>query len=351
MQLKRKYIGVAWMALILVACGGDGESPSKIPVVSSPASTPSPGPMPTTTPVAAIEPYVLGSLTYTLAADIPADKLASIRDAMDFAIMHTNTIAAFTGNVSVVFSASTPTADAGFLGQIRYGGSIGRRVALHELAHWLGSGSVREWDRLVVNGRFVGGRTNARMRAYQGPAAVTNADGAHFWPYGLNFDNEFSETQRNTQMVSAQFADMGLGSDVADAIAGIRRFQNRSSELVLHGTSFGVPPVESLNSAATTQRWRVSFKDGFVTLENVESGLVVESAGKSGNDAPALMAFPSDVKKQHWEMLPTGNAGWFLLRNRETGNCLDNGGNLTPSVSLRLWGCGFHPNQQWRLVR
>lgn len=359
MQLRRQHAGVAAVTLILASCGG--ESPGDVSVVPAPTTSPSPPPSPPAAPtpppipsptsVAVIEPYVIGSMTYTLAADIPADKVAAIRDSMDFAIAHTNTLAAFTGNVSVVFGAGTPTADASFLGQIRFGGSIGRRVALHELAHWLGSGSVQEWDRLVVNGRFTGMLTTGRMMAYEGPNAVVNADGAHFWPYGLNYDDEFSETQRNTQMVSAQFADMGLGPDAAAAIAGIRRLQNRSSELVLQGVPTGGAPVKTASAAVSLQQWRVSFADGFIALENAESGSTLASAGMTGNDAPVLMAVPSVTGKQQWEMLPVGEAGWFLLRNRETGNCLDSSGDLTDAAPLRLWGCGFHPNQQWRLIR
>lgn len=369
MRLGRSPAGLAAIAMLLASCGGDDSpadgvsvvpaptpSPSPAPAPAptptpTPAPTPAPTPTPTPTPIAAIEPYTLGSLTYTLAPDTPADKVAAIRDAMDFGIAHTNAIAAFTGNIRVVFGAGTPTADASFLGQIRFGGSIGRRVALHEMAHWLGSGSVREWDGLVVGGRFTGTRANARIKAFAGPDAVMNADGAHFWPYGLNFDREFSETQRNTQMVSAQFADMGLGPDAAAAITGTRRFQNRSSEFVLQGALAGAAPVETANASSAVQRWQVTFTDGFVTLENADSGLAIESAGTTGNDAPASMASPSGTRKQQWELLPVGEAGWFLLRNRETGNCLDNLGNLAAGARLRLWGCGFHPNQQWRLVR
>lgn len=140
------------MLLVVGGCGGGGSSdaPGVATVTPSPSPTPlpSPTPVPTPTPtITAVEPYTLGTLSYTLAADIPADKLPGIRDAMDYAISHTNTLGAFTGTVNVVYGAQTPTADASYRGTIRFGGSIGRRVALHELAHWLGSGSTGAWAR------------------------------------------------------------------------------------------------------------------------------------------------------------------------------------------------------------
>ncbi len=55
-------------------------------------------------------------------------------------------------------------------------------VALHELAHWFGSGTTDEWGRLVSGGRFTGARTTARIKAFDGPNAYLNADGQHFWP-------------------------------------------------------------------------------------------------------------------------------------------------------------------------
>lgn len=342
----------------LVACGGEGGLSTTVAIAPTSAPTPAatapaPPPSPTPAPAAAetVEPYAIGSLTYSLAADIPADKLAGIREAMDFVVAHSNAIAGFTGTIPVVYGAGTPTADASYQGQIRFGGSIGRRVALHELAHWLGSGSAAPWGGLVSNGRFTGAITNARLKAIDGEDAVLNVDGQHFWPYGLNYDSEFRETQRNTQLVSAQRADMGLAVDAAAAIAGTRRFQNRSSERILQGSAGGSAPIGAANAAIPAQQWRVGFDNGFVTLTNIGSGLALAAVGTTGDDAPTTMIAVADTRLQQWEMMPVGEPGWFLLRNRQTGTCLDTIGNSAAGAPLRLWGCGFHPNQQWRLVR
>lgn len=358
MQVRRYDGWASAMLLLLGGCGG-GES-SSAPGVATVSATPSPTPLPSPTPTptptptplptptaTAVEPYTLGTLGYTLAADIPADKLPAIRDAMDFAVGHANTLGAFAGTVNVVYGAQTPTADASYRGTIRFGGSIGRRVALHELAHWLGSGSTGAWARTVVGGRFTGAKAVARIKAFDGPDAILNADGQHFWPYGLNYDGETSETQRNTQLVSAQVADMGLGDDATAAIAGTRRFQNRSSTNILQsGTEL---PAQGTPADGSAQQWRVGFADGFVTLASAADDRRITARAR-GDDASATLSAATATADQQWEMLPAGD-GWFLLRNRATGNCLDNIGNLAPGAAIRLWSCGFHPNQQWRLIR
>jgi hypothetical protein len=355
MRTMRRSVGIALIGIAVASCGNDGPGTTGTPVASSPDPSPTPTPTASASALSAvtatIEPYVLGTLTYTLAADTPSDKVAGIRDAMDFAVNHSNTLGAFSGNVSVVYGANTPTADASYHGQVRFGGSIGRRVALHELAHWFGSGTVGEWNANRDGKRFTGAIATARVRAFDGPGAIVNADGMHFWPYGLNYDNEFVDAQRNTQSVSAQIADMKIGSDATTAIAGIRRFQNRSSLFVVQGAGSGGAPVTASNATGGAQQWAVAFTDGFITLKNVDTGLILASLGVSGDNAGTEMATLQDNTRQQWEMIPTGEVGWFLIRNRETKNCLDNLGNLTAGAPLKLWGCGGNPNQQFRLVR
>jgi hypothetical protein len=346
--------------MLLASCGGgDTSEPttatgvvSPLPAPApSPSPSPSPSPTPSPTPTAAaIEPFVLGTLTYTLDSNTPADKREAIRDAMDFATNHANVLGTFSGNVYVLYDSGVQTADATYRGTIRFGGMIGRRVALHELAHWFGSGSTWQWDQHVRDGRFVGDRTDARIKAYTGADEYLHADWAHFWPYGLNYDDEYHDTQRNTQILSAQIADMGLGDDVTPAIAGIRRFQNRSSNAVLQSDASAPYPSEGASIAGGTQQWRIVFADGFITIANVADGRRLEASG-NGDNVAAVMAPASSSTAQQWEMKPTGDIGWFLLCNRATGNCLDNIGNLAPGAPVRLWGTSWHPNQQWRLIR
>jgi autotransporter-associated beta strand protein len=110
-------------------------------------------------------------------------------------------------NVWVYYNAGIPTAQASYLGSIGFGGTYpNERVTMHELAHYLGSGTYgHPWN---------GQRGEALIDQFDGLEAELMGDGAHFWPYGLNFDSEGAEInkQRHVAMVYAQRADMGIGS-------------------------------------------------------------------------------------------------------------------------------------------
>lgn len=92
------------------------------------------------------------------------------------------------------------------------------------------------------------------------------------------------------------------------------------------------------------------YPDGFIRLASADTALSIEVTAQ-GNDVVAMMVATSTSTRQQWEMMPVGDGRWFLLRNRATGNCLDNIGNLTAGAAVRLWSCGIRPNQQWQLVR
>jgi hypothetical protein len=109
-------------------------------------------------------------------------------------------------NVYVYYNAGIPTAQANYLGSIGFGGTYpNERVTMHELAHYLGSGTYgTPWD---------GVRGETLVKQFDGLEATLNGDGAHFWPYGLNYDSEGSEInkQRQVALLYAQRADMGIG--------------------------------------------------------------------------------------------------------------------------------------------
>ena len=109
-------------------------------------------------------------------------------------------------NVWVYYNAGIPTAQANYLGSIGFGGTYpNERVTMHELAHYLGSGTYgTPWD---------GGYSEALVDQFDGLEATLNGDAWHFWPYGLNYDSEGSEInkQRQVALMYAQRADMGIG--------------------------------------------------------------------------------------------------------------------------------------------
>ena len=167
----------------------------------------------TPTPVASGK----GRMVYRLAEgheNWPADKRQRVVEAMDSAVALYNQMGEFAKNVRASYNPGTPTADGNYNGNIRFGGQIGHRVALHELGHVLGVGTHPRWQSFVVDGKWTGAYALAQLRAFDGPDAVLHADRQHFWPYGLNFDKEASpeNNRRHVLMVAAFRRDLGIAS-------------------------------------------------------------------------------------------------------------------------------------------
>jgi hypothetical protein len=142
----------------------------------------------------------------------PADKREKVIAAMNGAIALYNRMGEFPKNVIASYNTGTPTADGSYNGHIRFGGSISKRVALHELGHVLGVGTHPRWGSFIKEGKWTGAYAIAQLRAFDGPDAVLHADRQHFWPYGLNFDNESSaeNDRRHVLMVGAFRRDLGI---------------------------------------------------------------------------------------------------------------------------------------------
>ena len=155
-----------------------------------------------------------GLITYKLSDGSekwPEDRKKRIVAAMDEAVEFLNKNARFKKELIANNSPGTPTADASYSGWINWGGSISRRVALHEIAHTLGIGQHPNWEKNIQDGKWTGKYALAQLKEFDGPDAVLHADRQHFWPYGLNQDSESSPQSdlRFIKMVEAIRKDMG----------------------------------------------------------------------------------------------------------------------------------------------
>jgi hypothetical protein len=85
-------------------------------------------------------------------------------------------------------------------------------VAIHEIAHTLGIGTHENWGENIKDGLWTGKYALEQLREFDGKDAVLHADRMHFWPYGLNFDNESDSEKdlRHVKMVAAMRKDMGV---------------------------------------------------------------------------------------------------------------------------------------------
>ncbi|MFG2732072.1 hypothetical protein [Streptomyces canus] len=171
-------------------------------------------------PPAAPEPreqVAAATITWTLerASNPTADQQAaytSITSAMNAAVARYNNLSDLGKSITVRYDTSVPTADGNLNGTIRFGSNrsyMTERTALHEIAHTVGVGTSSGWSSLGGSGTWTGAQATALVRQFDGSSAKLSTGGGHFWPYGLNYENEFSGTaaDRHVQIVAAMVRD------------------------------------------------------------------------------------------------------------------------------------------------
>lgn len=163
-----------------------------------------------------------GHLSYTLErAENPTPDQTSAYDAIDTAMRQAVTFynchTEFNTAIAVFYDPSVPTANGSYQGMsIRFGsrGSMRQITAMHEISHVMGVGLADQWDSFVSNGVWTGANAVQLLRVVDNdPSAVLHADGAHFWPYGLNYPSEVksdADLMEHCQLVDALRRDMGL---------------------------------------------------------------------------------------------------------------------------------------------
>ncbi|MEO7099579.1 MAG: hypothetical protein ABI162_09485 [Luteolibacter sp.] len=156
-----------------------------------------------------------GSIAYKLSGGSdkwPEDRKKNIIAAMDAGVEFYNKNANFKKDLTANNSPGTPTADSNYDGWINWGQAISRRVAIHEIAHTLGIGTHPNWGKNIQDGKWIGKYGIEQLQEFDGKDAVLHADRMHFWPYGLNFDNESDKEKdlRHVKMVIAMRKDMGI---------------------------------------------------------------------------------------------------------------------------------------------
>ncbi len=127
---------------------------------------------------------------------------------------------AINSHVYIYYDSGIGTAQANFGGSVGFGGTYpAERVMMHEMGHFLGlpNWASGGWNGtgsgMMAGGVWHGPIANQLIQQFNGEGAQIHGDSAHFWPYGLNYDNEGSEInkQRQVAMVYAMRADLGIG--------------------------------------------------------------------------------------------------------------------------------------------
>jgi hypothetical protein len=157
--------------------------------------------------------FVFADVTYWLHSSVPSDVAASVQEAV--AIY--NRYGSFNKHLVVYYDAGVPTAQANYDGVITFGGSRNTRVALHEMGHTMGIGTYwgsPSYSSLMAGGvwqGFYGRKLALEMGGY---SDGLHGDGAHIWPWGLNYDSEdgFMERLKHVRIMAATRCDMGIMS-------------------------------------------------------------------------------------------------------------------------------------------
>ena len=286
----------------------------------------------------------------------PSDTAASnaIAAAMNQAVATYNTYSDYTYTIPVAYNAGVPTAQASYHGWIEFGGSISSRVAIHEMSHWLGTGTTGSWSP-YASGSWTGGYVNNNIQAYDGPAATEGCDSMHYWPYGWNYDNEAVYPERLIGLVGAFLRDQGLDEDRTIGFApGTYRLRNRVTIKMLDtegSTTNGAPVKEYSASGSVDQQWVLSLVSGtgYFTLQSVANGKYLDALGNTNDGSAIGLGAGSGSPNQHWQVLKT-DGGFYKFVNRVTGKCLDTGGQDAEGAGMQGWNSNYSWNQQWKFV-
>ncbi len=161
-----------------------------------------------------------GDITYTFYLDgVETGLRTTIENSVNEAVQIFNKHCSVNKHLRIYYNAGVPTAQASWNGDITFGGSRNTRVAMHEIGHTLGVGQLSAWSANMVNGVWQGYYANKKGGEFNSPYGLSGSihgDNVHFWPWGLNYDNEDSFVNRikATQMMAALQTDMGVLSVV-----------------------------------------------------------------------------------------------------------------------------------------
>jgi autotransporter-associated beta strand protein len=171
-----------------------------------------------------IQTVVHAAITFTVGGtwDTEDRRLAAV-NAMQLVVNRINAYGNLgNNNIWVYYNSGIPTAQASYLGSIGFGGTWpAERVAEHEACHYFGTGTYSAWGTLMIDNRWNGPAATALMQQLYGIGSRLNGDTQHFWPYGLNYDSEGSETNKEScvAMLYALRADMGFSDAIYQSAA------------------------------------------------------------------------------------------------------------------------------------
>jgi hypothetical protein len=138
---------------------------------------------------------MMGNVTYTMGFDSLTypEPYRLIKIACDSACVYYNRYTTFSHNIWVAYSPGVPTAEASYHGQVAFGSNTSYMwvgTAMHEFAHYFGSGTTSVWQSKTSTGTWSGSVAAALLSSTTGE--ILKGDSQHFWPYGINYRSEIT---------------------------------------------------------------------------------------------------------------------------------------------------------------
>lgn len=301
-----------------------------------------------------------GAMTYYLVDNgswWPADARARIVAAMDEAVATFNANCYLNVNVRVNYNTGIPTAQSNYNGEVGFGGNAGyqtARVALHEICHYVGTGTTAEWNNRFTSGIWTGAAARHFMKLFDGPGAEINLSGYHFWPYGLNYDNEDSPMNRirMVKLVAAMRFDMGGNDGDGDGMPD-------DWEIFKMGrTSLGAAGDPDGDGISNIDEWRMEgdplvaapVKHGHIYAIRARHSQKVMEAADLTAGANVRQNTYTGSPLQQWTATYVGGGGWKFI-NLASGHALETGGwSNAAGGNIIQWTSWDHEYQKWRLV-
>ncbi|WP_193213283.1 LamG-like jellyroll fold domain-containing protein [Luteolibacter marinus] len=327
------------------------------------------------------------ALTYHISYLEDEGKRAQITQVMDEAVAAYNATSNIDVDINVIYHSGIPTAQANYNGELGFGGSISTQVAIHEIAHYLGSGTTTQWEDRFGGGNVWNGPALKRyVKLFDGPRAEIYKSGVHYYPYGFNYGNEDNPNARYRigRILRAMRMDMGgqdgdgdgmpdeweryksgttalkVGGDTdGDGISDfdewwtdshpmwacpvkdghVYQIRSRLSQMLMEADSGNPAPGQGANvrqnpaNGSDLQKWTAKYVEGgYWKFVNVASGKALEVIDWSidvGANVGTWEEYPNNANQQ-WRIFPgaSGAAYWKMGNRNATNMVIDvNGGN------------------------
>ena len=189
----------------------------------------------------------MGNVTYTLDVDktVYPTEYNLIKIAMDSACWYYNRYTNFRGNVYVYYNAGIPTAQASYHGSLGFGPNsrymwVG--TAIHEMAHYMGSGTTTAWRAQLSGGVWQGATAKALLLSATGEVLK-----------GDNNSNASAEGMIGTVNFDNKAGTLAIGDDVNLTVgAGGTQFVNGNNAILEFAGSSIITGVLGGNTAGNS---------------------------------------------------------------------------------------------------